>query len=169
MLDLLKVRLHPGPRSQGDRGRVRGLTRGEGGKRSDSVDERLECEEQEEPLLGGSRRVDRIGIPGDAAPLPTPSAISGELENHQRWLSLLLSLQMAAMVAQSPEAPHLLAQGVIDMVMREMPPSFLCPLSQEVMTDPVLLMASGHTYQRARGWSSTSRSRYKVALVRGHT
>jgi hypothetical protein len=56
---------------------------------------------------------------------------------------------MAAMVVQAPKAPHTVAQGVIDMVMREMPASFLCPLSKEVMTDPVLLVASGHTYERA--------------------
>jgi hypothetical protein len=56
---------------------------------------------------------------------------------------------MAAMVAPGSEAPHPSAQGLIDKVLREMPASFLCPLSKGVMTDPVLLVASGHTYERA--------------------
>jgi hypothetical protein len=38
---------------------------------------------------------------------------------------------------------------VINEVLREVPQSFLCPLSKTVMTDPVLLVASGHTYERA--------------------
>jgi hypothetical protein len=50
------------------------------------------------------------------------------------------------MVAPATEAPHSSAQSVIDGVLREVPASFLCPLSKEVMTDPVLLVASGHTY-----------------------
>jgi hypothetical protein len=41
------------------------------------------------------------------------------------------------------------AQEAVDGVVREMPASFLCPLSKKVMTDPVLLVASGHTYERA--------------------
>jgi hypothetical protein len=52
----------------------------------------------------------------------------------------------ATVVIQVPETPRPSAQGVIDGVLREMPASFLCPLSKEVMTDPVLLVASGHTY-----------------------
>jgi hypothetical protein len=62
---------------------------------------------------------------------------------------LLLSLQMAAVVTHAPETPHIVAQGLIDRVLRKMPASFLCPLSKEVMTDPVLLVASGRTYERA--------------------
>jgi hypothetical protein len=50
-------------------------------------------------------------------------------------------------VTQVPEAPHSVAEGMIDEVLREMPGSFLCPLSKEVMTDPVLLVASGRTYE----------------------
>jgi hypothetical protein len=38
---------------------------------------------------------------------------------------------------------------VINEVLREVPQSFLCPLSKTVMTDPVLLVASGRTYERA--------------------
>jgi hypothetical protein len=60
-----------------------------------------------------------------------------------------LSLQMAAVVTGAPEEPRPAAQGLIDGVLREMPASFLCPLSKEVMTDPVLLVASGQTYERA--------------------
>jgi hypothetical protein len=55
---------------------------------------------------------------------------------------------MAAREAQTPAEPTPLpaTEGLIDDVLREMPGSFLCPLSKEVMTDPVLLVASGHTY-----------------------
>jgi predicted HD phosphohydrolase len=56
---------------------------------------------------------------------------------------------MAAVVAPAAVEPPPAAQGVIDEVLREMPGSFLCPLSKEVMTDPVLLVVSGHTYERA--------------------
>jgi hypothetical protein len=60
-----------------------------------------------------------------------------------------LQVQMAATKAQAPEAPPLSPQEAINEVLREVPASFLCPLSKEVMTDPVLLVASGHTYERA--------------------
>jgi hypothetical protein len=55
--------------------------------------------------------------------------------------------QVAAMVDRA----HLrVAQGVIDEVLQEeVPASFFCRLSGEVMTDPVLLITSGHTYERA--------------------
>jgi hypothetical protein len=56
---------------------------------------------------------------------------------------------MAASEVQAPEEPQPKVKSVIDEVLQEMPASFLCPLSKEVMTDPVLLMASGHTYERA--------------------
>jgi hypothetical protein len=56
---------------------------------------------------------------------------------------------MDVVVAPEPEAPPLSPQEVIDEMLRGVPASFLCPLSKEVMTDPVLLVASGHTYERA--------------------
>jgi hypothetical protein len=53
------------------------------------------------------------------------------------------------MVVQAPGAPRLVAQGLIDGVLRGITASYLCPLSKVAMTDPVLLVASGHTYERA--------------------
>ena len=29
------------------------------------------------------------------------------------------------------------------------PPSFLCPISKEIMRDPVIVVSDGHTYERA--------------------
>jgi hypothetical protein len=56
---------------------------------------------------------------------------------------------MAANLAPAPEAPHSLSQEVIDVGMREAPMSISCPPSKKVMTDPVLLVASGHNQKRA--------------------
>jgi hypothetical protein len=56
---------------------------------------------------------------------------------------------MDVVVAPEPEAPPLSLQEEIDDVLRDVPASCFCPLSKEVMTDPVLLVASGHTYERA--------------------
>jgi hypothetical protein len=56
--------------------------------------------------------------------------------------TFFLQFQPAATVVHAPEASHPSAQEAIDEVLREMPGSFLCPLSKELMTDPVLLVAS---------------------------
>jgi hypothetical protein len=34
-------------------------------------------------------------------------------------------------------------------MLRKITAAYVCPLSKEVMTDPVLLVASGRTYERA--------------------
>jgi hypothetical protein len=68
---------------------------------------------------------------------------------------VLLSLQMAARAgraaraARATEATHSPAQRMMDKGLRDVPTSCFCPLSKMVMTDPVLLAASGHTYERA--------------------
>ena len=49
---------------------------------------------------------------------------------------------------------------------RKVPPDFLCPITQEIMTDPVMAL-DGHSYERdaIQTWFGSGRSRIKSPLT----
>ena len=56
----------------------------------------------------------------------------------------------AAQAVTSPTSPAVSALGSpMGVASRAPPEEFLCPISHEVMDDPVVVMATGMTYERA--------------------